>query len=227
LNKNNRDEIEWKMDGKKIVPKSLNLIKLVKSEFKKTIKFRRIAKKEYTKLFERSFSLYANNKIIKKFNKLSYSFIESINQRLVKKEKIIEKFEKNLRNFSDIFENNLRNYSAIFEHNFRNFSEKSENNFLKVSDINEKRYKKFENVFEEFNINFIKRLNKIQVKQMYKLEGHSASVHTLAKLDNDELASGSGDKSIIIWDLKTRSIKYKLLGHSDFVYSLESLDNRI
>ena len=50
-------------------------------------------------------------------------------------------------------------------------------------------------------------------------------VSSLLNLENDEIASGSGDKSIIIWDLKSRSKKFVLEGHSDTVRSLLKLDN--
>ena len=41
--------------------------------------------------------------------------------------------------------------------------------------------------------------NMIRSKK-YVLEGHSKAVESLLKLENDEIASGSWDKSIIIWD---------------------------
>ena len=59
----------------------------------------------------------------------------------------------------------------------------------------------------------------------YVLKGHSGNVNSLLKLENGELASGSSDKSIIIWDLKSKSIKYKLDGHTNNVNSLVKLDN--
>ncbi len=63
LNNRNDDEIEWKIDGENVVPKSINLLKLTKSEFKKkTIKFKNIMKKENEKLFEKSLNLYVNDK---------------------------------------------------------------------------------------------------------------------------------------------------------------------
>jgi hypothetical protein len=50
-------------------------------------------------------------------------------------------------------------------------------------------------------------------------------VGPIKKLDNEELACGTSDKKIVIWDLKSRSIKYKLEGHLGSVNSLLKLKN--
>lgn len=57
LNKETKNEVEWKFDGEKIVPKSLNLAKLVKSKFKKDISFERIKRVVKDVKFKRNFVL--------------------------------------------------------------------------------------------------------------------------------------------------------------------------
>ncbi len=49
------------------------------------------------------------------------------------------------------------------------------------------------------------------------LNGHSAGVYSLEMLSEQFMASGSGDKKVIIWDLFSYSIKYNLTGHTDSV----------
>lgn len=56
------------------------------------------------------------------------------------------------------------------------------------------------------------------------LEGHSGTVQCLAALDDDRLASGSWDHSIIIWNLADGAQLAKLEGHTEGVLSLAALD---
>ena len=49
--------------------------------------------------------------------------------------------------------------------------------------------------------------------------------YSLAVLQNGDLASGSEDKTIKIWDSSTWSLKRTLTGHSDWVRSLAVLKN--
>jgi len=57
------------------------------------------------------------------------------------------------------------------------------------------------------------------------LTGQSDWVRSLAVLQNGDLASGSFDQTIKIWDSSTGSLKRTLTGHSDWVMSIAVLQN--
>ena len=61
------------------------------------------------------------------------------------------------------------------------------------------------------------------------LEGHLGAVRSVAFApDGKQLASGSGDKTIKLWDVATGSLQRTLEGHSDSVWSVAfSPDGRI
>src|SRR5207302_1655743 len=53
------------------------------------------------------------------------------------------------------------------------------------------------------------------------LQGHTASVESVAfSPDGSTLASGSGDKTVRLWDVKTNQAKDTLQGHTDGVRSI-------
>ena len=52
------------------------------------------------------------------------------------------------------------------------------------------------------------------------LKGHTGWVYSLVVLSTGELASGSPDKTIRVWDTDTGECKQVLKGHTDHVYSL-------
>jgi WD40 repeat protein len=60
---------------------------------------------------------------------------------------------------------------------------------------------------------------------VYTLTGHTNFVQTLATLPNGNLASGSWDSTIKIWNPSTGSLVYTLTGHTNEVYSLATLPN--
>ena len=57
------------------------------------------------------------------------------------------------------------------------------------------------------------------------LVGHTGLINSLVQISNDYFASGSDDKTIIIWDLKNYSKKHTLLGHAARVSSIILLQN--
>ena len=57
LNDHTRDQIEWKFDGNRIIPKSLKLAKIVKSTFKNGLKFEKIERFVSDKLQVKSFNI--------------------------------------------------------------------------------------------------------------------------------------------------------------------------
>ncbi|KAI2864664.1 hypothetical protein CBS13152_11162 [Aspergillus niger] len=62
--------------------------------------------------------------------------------------------------------------------------------------------------------------------EMQTLEGHSYAVTSVAFSNNGQLlASGSGDKTIKLWDAATGTLKHTLEGHSDPVYSVAFSNN--
>jgi WD40 repeat protein len=52
-----------------------------------------------------------------------------------------------------------------------------------------------------------------------------SSVISLAVLSNSDLASGSYDATVIIWDSNTWSLKLNLVGHTKTIWSLVELQN--
>ena len=61
FNKQSDTTVEYKFDGKKVIPKSLKVAKLTKSKFKKSINFSRIKKTLKKYLFNTKFSLAVSN----------------------------------------------------------------------------------------------------------------------------------------------------------------------
>jgi WD40 repeat protein len=57
------------------------------------------------------------------------------------------------------------------------------------------------------------------------LNGHTYSVNALAVLQNGDLASGSSDSSIKIWNPINGTLKRTLNGHTSYVWALTVLQN--
>ena len=57
------------------------------------------------------------------------------------------------------------------------------------------------------------------------LNGHTGSVFALEQLSNGDLASGSVDTTIKIWDSVSYALKATLSGHSNIVYALKLLSS--
>ena len=56
---------------------------------------------------------------------------------------------------------------------------------------------------------------------MSTLEGHTESVYSICvSPDGSYIISGSADKTIKIWDTKTKQLLNTLEGHTDTVYSV-------
>ena len=61
-------------------------------------------------------------------------------------------------------------------------------------------------------------------KLVSTLNGHSANVLALEKLDENVLASGSSDNTIKIWDLKTEACINTLVAHESSVLSIAKVE---
>jgi WD40 repeat protein len=59
------------------------------------------------------------------------------------------------------------------------------------------------------------------------LIGHSSSVLSIEILSEQFMASGGNDKSVIIWDLFSYSIKYNLTGHTNWVRCIKRLSSQL
>ena len=68
----------------------------------------------------------------------------------------------------------------------------------------------------------IEIIDPITHKLLFTLTGHKDGdyIWGLIELNNGNLVSGSGDKSIKIWDLENKSCVKTLIGHSGFIFSL-------
>ncbi|CAK68192.1 unnamed protein product (macronuclear) [Paramecium tetraurelia] len=61
----------------------------------------------------------------------------------------------------------------------------------------------------------------IQIHDLNKFDAHNGSVYTICFSPNGAtFASGSGDNSIRLWDVKTGQQKAKLDGHTHYIYSI-------
>lgn len=74
-------------------------------------------------------------------------------------------------------------------------------------------------------IYFYLKLDSDNYSIKFRLKYHTDSVSCLVALKNGDLASGSNDKSIIIWDLSKKEVNYKLLNHTSGITSLTQLTN--
>ena len=71
-----------------------------------------------------------------------------------------------------------------------------------------------------------KKNRKLKIRTcVAKLEGHEHSVRCLAVLDGGQLASGSADTKIKIWDLSTEACVTTLQGHRNGVLYVEVLED--
>jgi WD40 repeat protein len=59
------------------------------------------------------------------------------------------------------------------------------------------------------------------------LSGHSGDVNSIEMLSEQLMASGGLDRTVIIWDLSSYSIKYNLTGHSATVYCIKRLSSNL
>ena len=71
----------------------------------------------------------------------------------------------------------------------------------------------------------VKLYDSIQFQTKNTLSGQNAYIWSIIQLENDDLVSGSQDKTILIWDWNTKSVKFNLTGHSNQVKGLSLLRN--
>ncbi len=60
-------------------------------------------------------------------------------------------------------------------------------------------------------------------KFKYNLKGHTAGISEIVKLDENHIATSSGDSTIRVWDLVNRSTCMIFKSHEDYVYGLTKL----
>jgi WD40 repeat protein len=59
------------------------------------------------------------------------------------------------------------------------------------------------------------------------LIGHTSSVWSIEMLSEQFMASGGDDRSVIIWDLSSYSIKYNLMGHANIVSCVKRISSNL
>ena len=67
----------------------------------------------------------------------------------------------------------------------------------------------------------------MQAGYVIVFEGHSSGVTSVCSLGGQVLASGSGDKTVRLWDAATGACTRTLTGHSSFVFSVCSLGGQV
>ena len=90
FNKQSDTTVEYRFDGKKVVPKSLKVAKFTKSKFKKSIQFSRIRKVLSSYQFERKYSLFVSKaEKVSSFTGLQES-IQLLLQKIESKENVFK-----------------------------------------------------------------------------------------------------------------------------------------
>ena len=59
LNAQTQNEVTWDIEGNRIVPKSLNVVRMTRSKLGRTLSFSRVRRQTFTALFDRNISLYS------------------------------------------------------------------------------------------------------------------------------------------------------------------------
>ena len=215
INQHAESEIEWKIDSNndnKIVPKNLNVTRLTKQKLKKTISFNRIYKKDYEKLFERSFDLYAMKKQIETENVI----IRKIENRFDHVYETIENLTKSLK----LNQDNLDR--LIFNLNFGNIKNKLTGHTYPIQSLILLTNGDLASRSDDRTISIWNTNGGYEKK---KLSGHTGTIYSFVALPNGDLASGGSDRIVIIWNTEDGFIKKKLQGHSSAVSCLVLLEN--
>ena len=79
--------------------------------------------------------------------------------------------------------------------------------------------------FSNGNISIYKIDSPQVMNKIYTLQGHSGTIRTLLKTNDNRLASGSGDSTIKIWRLYERMLDIDIKSHSNWVTCLLQLNN--
>jgi hypothetical protein len=213
INKNMDNEIEWKLEtnDNKIVPKSVNVTRLTKQKFKKTISFNRIYKKDYEKLFERSFDLYATKKRIENEN----VFLRKIDTKFDHIYETIDNLTKSLKSNQENLDR------LIFNLNYGTIKNKLTGHLYPIQSL-----------ILLSNGDLVSRSDDRSIViwntnggyERKKLVGHTGTIYSFVALANNDLASGGADKCVIIWNTEDGYIKKKLIGHTSAISYLVELE---
>lgn len=74
--------------------------------------------------------------------------------------------------------------------------------------------------FSNGNISIYKIESPQSINKLYTLQGHSGTIRTLLKTNDNRLASGSGDSTIKIWRLYERMLDINITSHSNWITCL-------
>ena len=168
-------------------------------------------------IFDEIYQLEPNNfsiiKISKKY-KLNIEFLI-----LRKKKNII--IDLNEKVNDDIINDLINNYENIIKEKDNIISELKEKikNLEEKLNIKENEIKQDKNFYNNFNIN--------KMNPIHKLNSHKDYVYCMAVLNDGRLVSGSCDKSIIIYNKITYQPDLIIKEHNDLVYNIIQLNSGI
>jgi len=70
LNRKSDNNIKWEIEGTRVVPKSINVVRISRARMTKTLKFTRVQRKQFSNSFKKEFSLYSQPARFADFSKI-------------------------------------------------------------------------------------------------------------------------------------------------------------
>ncbi len=129
----------------------------------------------------------------------------------------LESFDAKMNSSAATNKHSFDQFALQINNNIESFEKKFDEKFNElVKQINEKT-----DVKKDINL----KLGKYLFKQTFTGNTSIADIYALAVLPNGDLASGSADKTIDIWNPTEGTLLRTLTGHTSIVYALTVLPN--
>lgn len=100
LNNLTKDNIIWEMNGEKIVPKSINVFRSIKSKFSKSLVFNRIKIEHYDSIYKKSFTLHKNSETYTQKEYLPEKYIKGMIVAIAD-QVVLESFDLDGKGYND------------------------------------------------------------------------------------------------------------------------------